>query len=157
MPYPLADFVYSEMPTYQKCDDKAHENSNWLMNLFEAICKVYHPDYCSRGHVVYLAPAEWLYPLAESFITRLGHGFTRRGNGFGHALARSISPHSAHLSREDWEAMTRKVMADPRRQEADRVREAKVDEYAAARRKAKEESLQWFQSRRELLGIARPE
>jgi len=80
---------------------REHKDSNYLMNLFEAVAmKKYGGKIRIQQHVIYLIPFPPLAALSEILLTRLGLGYTGGGCGFSHAAA-GISNNSAYVETDE--------------------------------------------------------
>ncbi|GAB1743773.1 hypothetical protein NU219Hw_g693t1 [Hortaea werneckii] len=84
---PLCEFGFSVNLIKRLKDHKNHVNSNYIMNLFEAVAMSLHgTKYAIEQHVIYIIPWGHLCELAEIFATRIGFGMTGLGGGFSHQL-----------------------------------------------------------------------
>ncbi|KAI7503174.1 hypothetical protein KC347_g8736 [Hortaea werneckii] len=101
---PLCEFGFSIYLIKRLKDHKNHVNSNYIMNLFEAIATTVHGSkYAIEQHIVYIIPWGHLCELAEIFATRIGFGMTGLGGGFSHQLPGRNNSSAYKVSDEDWE------------------------------------------------------
>ncbi|KAI6833120.1 hypothetical protein KC332_g6643 [Hortaea werneckii] len=101
---PLCEFGFSINLIKRLKDHKNHVNSNYIMNLFEAIATTVHGSkYAIEQHIVYIIPWGHLCELAEIFATRIGFGMTGLGGGFSHQLPGRNNSSAYKVSDEDWE------------------------------------------------------
>lgn len=86
--WPLCEYGYSKRPVSRLKDHIKHTNSNYVMNLFEAVASVVYPSQFEiKQYILYLIPSPTVKELAEMFITAVGHGMIYHGGGFSHAAA----------------------------------------------------------------------
>ncbi|KAI6837485.1 hypothetical protein KC340_g6382 [Hortaea werneckii] len=101
---PLCEFGFSINLTKRLKDHKTHVNSNYIMNLFEAVAMTLHGSkFAIEQHVVNIIPWGHLCELAEIFATRIGFGMTGLGGGFSHQLPGRNNSSAYKVSDEDWE------------------------------------------------------
>ncbi|KAI7341320.1 hypothetical protein KC315_g184 [Hortaea werneckii] len=101
---PLCEFGFSVNLIKRLKDHKNHVNSNYIMNLFEAVAMSLHGSkYAIEQHVIYIIPWGHLCELAEIFATRIGFGMTGLGGGFSHQLPGRNNSSAYKVSEEDWE------------------------------------------------------
>ncbi|KAI6839549.1 hypothetical protein KC342_g3418 [Hortaea werneckii] len=101
---PLCEFGFSINLIKRLKEHKNHVNSNYIMNLFEAVAMSLHGSkYAIEQHVIYIIPWGHLCELAEIFATRIGFGMTGLGSGFSHQLPGRNNSSAYKVSDEDWE------------------------------------------------------
>ncbi|KAI7268118.1 hypothetical protein KC345_g7713 [Hortaea werneckii] len=101
---PLCEFGFSINLVKRLKEHKNHVNSNYIMNLFEAVAMSLHGSkYAIEQHVIYIIPWGHLCELAEIFATRIGFGMTGLGGGFSHQLPGRNNSSAYKVSEEDWD------------------------------------------------------
>ena len=89
MDWPLCEFGISWHLMFRLAQHECHTQSNYIMNLSEAVAVYLYgaPAYRIRQYVLYIIPYPFLLELAEIFVTKVGYGMVRFGGGFCHAFA----------------------------------------------------------------------
>ncbi|KAI7085196.1 hypothetical protein KC356_g6048 [Hortaea werneckii] len=87
LPGGFTEFGYSHDVKSRLKQHRSHSSSNYLMNLFDAICQKYYKDYVWFQFVVYHIPAPILVELSEMYFTRAGQGYCKNGGGCSHTGA----------------------------------------------------------------------
>lgn len=79
----------SAPPSTRKNEHARYKNSNFLVNLTEALSikLLGHSTYNINLFVVYCIPFSMLSSLAEAFFTDVGQGYVANGGGFSHEPA----------------------------------------------------------------------
>ncbi|KAI7280795.1 hypothetical protein KC343_g530 [Hortaea werneckii] len=99
---PLCEFGFSINLIKRLKEHKNHVNSNYIMNLFEAVAiSVHGSKYAIEQNVIYIIPWGHLCELAEIFATRIGFGMTGLGGGFSHQLPGRNNSSAYKVSGED--------------------------------------------------------
>lgn len=83
---PLCEVGWSVDPLTRLRSHERHSRSNYIMNLFEAICGVLYPGshYRMAQEVIYLVYRPEQAFAAEIFFKRACQGYIDRGSGFSH-------------------------------------------------------------------------
>ncbi|KAI7311079.1 hypothetical protein KC326_g6419 [Hortaea werneckii] len=87
LPGGFTEFGYTHNVEGRLKQHREHTMSNYLMNLFDAICRRYYKDYVWFQFVVYHIPAPILVELSEMYFTRAGQGYCKNGGGCSHTGA----------------------------------------------------------------------
>lgn len=136
MRQPMREVGYSMDGLKRLKDHYAHRDSNYLMNLFEAICEVNSGalggKYKMHGEVVYLMWREEQAMLSEELFTALGQADTATGRGFCHADAGDTATTLYGKARFDWlviqqHTLTVSCYPDNMAEETERWRQFKAD------------------------------
>ncbi|GAB7353786.1 hypothetical protein MBLNU459_g4169t1 [Dothideomycetes sp. NU459] len=136
MPHPLCEFGYGKFPASRITDHATHSSSNFIMNLFDAICRVNFEGYKIKGYNLYSIPAPYLISLSEIFVTRIGQGYASGGGGFSYALAGDVDSSANDVPTVDWMLVgnTRAYIAE---REKDKKKRKIVKEYIESLRVAR--------------------
>jgi hypothetical protein len=82
--YPLVEFGYSKNSKTRLMQHRTHNSSNYIMNLFEAICLYQEIGYQMHQYIIYFCFEPDQVYVAEALFTRIGLGYIERGTGFSH-------------------------------------------------------------------------
>ncbi|GIZ49025.1 hypothetical protein CKM354_001206600 [Cercospora kikuchii] len=89
----LVEFGFSTRLLGRRDEHETHENSNYIMNLFEACMRrQFGTRYLFRWYVVALCDAPAHAALGEIIVTRLGQGYVTSGTGLSHYPAGRSAP-----------------------------------------------------------------
>jgi len=100
---PLSDFGYTRNVEKQLKAHGALRLSNFLINLFEAICEVlWFSKLRMAQFVILLIFRAAMASLAEILLTRVGGGYTSTGSGFSHYLASRNNASAQSFSEAGW-------------------------------------------------------
>ncbi|KAK5696434.1 hypothetical protein LTR97_007735 [Elasticomyces elasticus] len=79
IPGGFSEFGYS-YDTEKRLEQHAkHDSSNYLMNIVDALCMIYFPEYKLYHFVMHHVLVRNLAELAEMYFTRAGQGYSRQG------------------------------------------------------------------------------
>ncbi|KAL8724963.1 MAG: hypothetical protein Q9166_007656 [cf. Caloplaca sp. 2 TL-2023] len=94
---PVLEIGFSNGVRKRLRQHRKHRNSNYIMNLAEALFKHQYPKmFCLKQHIIYNCwSADQPWP-SEILLTRLGQGYVANGGGFSHYPA-------GHSNGRSWE------------------------------------------------------
>ena len=101
---PVIEIGFSIDHVGRRREHRQHRNSNYLMNLAEALIKYLYPGYFRLQQlVIYSCYQPGQCWFSEVILTQIGQGYTEGGGGFSHYTA-GLSNGAPYrkTSREDW-------------------------------------------------------
>ncbi|KAI9878032.1 MAG: hypothetical protein M1830_002113 [Pleopsidium flavum] len=101
---PLVEYGYAGYPVQRLASHRAHQNSNYIMNLVDAICRVlFHDRFHIEQYIIYHIFQPHQAVAAEVIFTRLGQGYIVDGGGFSHYLAGRSNQTALDIPATFWE------------------------------------------------------
>ena len=107
--HPLVEVGYSERSIERLKKHAAHESSNYLMNLFEAIFEVLasdpkanFPQIFLEQHIIYLIWQVEQAEISEIGWTKLAEGYTCNAGGFSHYPAGQSNYSAQKVPAQEW-------------------------------------------------------
>ncbi|KAK5173212.1 uncharacterized protein LTR77_003334 [Saxophila tyrrhenica] len=116
MRQPMREVGYSKDCVERLQDHYAHRSSNYLMGLFDAICRVFASQLggdftiVDKGDIIYLAWRDQQPMLAETLYTALAQADTGHGRGFCHADPGDTATSHYKESSFKWSTMQQDVL-----------------------------------------------
>ena len=132
---PVVEIGISNDPEKRLRQHRHHENSNYLMNLAEAVFDVEYPGcFHLKQYVIYACFRPIQTWLSEIALTQLAQGYVEGGGGFSHEIAgRSNGVSNNVVPPKKWTEFELAVYADGRfKQEVKDTIQARRLQVAAA-------------------------
>ncbi|KAI7353580.1 hypothetical protein KC320_g3943 [Hortaea werneckii] len=139
----LVEVGYTHDADVRLKDHQRHTSSNHIMNLFDAILNILHPQkYLLHQYVIYSCCAANEVALAESFFSRCTDCYIGTGGGFSYYAA-GISVRSAYIyDTQHWESSIQWAQNHMCVDRTHRLRMARCRENMKALRQSKEQGEQ---------------
>lgn len=111
---PLCEIGWSINLEKRMASHAKHVQSNFIMNLFEAICGILFPGrFRIRQNIIYLCWQPTQPGPAEVFFTRVCQGYIDTGTGFSHANAGNNNESGTSLPQDHWDHINIHALQDP--------------------------------------------
>lgn len=103
---PLVEFGWTIEPIHRFAAHESHNGSNFLMNLFEALCNTFlkakNKEYRIHRHIIYRCWSAEQPAAAEVFFHRIGSGYIDNGGGFSYSDAGSNTTTASNVTLQEW-------------------------------------------------------
>lgn len=111
---PLCEVGYATFPLSRLRDHKSHKDSNYLMNLIEAVCKWrFVNKYEIKGYVLFHLFEAAQSTVGEILFSRLSQCYMTRGGGFSHYPAGRSVQHAWDLEMKGYRDRRNQVCNNP--------------------------------------------
>lgn len=99
---PVSEWGYSDNAFPRLGNHRKHEQSNYLMNIMDAVCLAYKKECHFYQFVILQIPSKDLVELSEIYVTRIGQGYAKNGGGLAHHGAGKSNFSKERYNGEDW-------------------------------------------------------